>query len=314
MNNLLIRPFQPADSVSTCELFRRVYGDHYVSPDVYMPQMIYQHNLQERWHSLVAVTGDRVVGHAALCRQGDASQDAELALVAVDPDLQGRQIASRLGQQLLAGSQALGLARLSIKQVTSHPFSQRLSERLGFHDVGLLPDFVPSPFATDQAETIVIGCQRVSGGLQPLPQLQWPATCQWLMAPLAAQFGTRLDEEPAGIQPLRISHLPGRIDIVAERVDACLVGHLQRLPVHWSLSVRLGLGRHFGTDHRLLMTAGFFFTGIMPSDTAQGWQALFHRVAEPRQLHLRSPSMQRLHDEWQAHAQAWKTTQASSAA
>jgi predicted N-acetyltransferase YhbS len=97
MNNLLIRPFQPADSVSTCELFRRVYGDHYVSPDVYMPQMICQHNLQERWHSLVAVTGDRVVGHAALCRHAKASLDAELALIAVDPDLQGRHIASRPG-------------------------------------------------------------------------------------------------------------------------------------------------------------------------------------------------------------------------
>lgn len=314
MNNPVIRRFQPADSVSTCELFRRVYGDHYVSPDVYMPQMISQHNLQGRWHSLVAVTGDRVVGHAALCRQADANHDAELALVAVDPDLQGRQIASRLGQQLLDVCQALGLARLSIKQVTSHPFSQRLSQRLVFHDVGLLPDFVPSPFASDEAETIVIGCQLVSGGLQPLPQIQWPVSCQWLMGPLASRFGTRHDDSPPAIQPLRISHLPGRIDIVAERVDACLVRQLQGLPVHWPLSVRLGLGRHFATDHRLLMTAGFFFTGIMPTDTAQGWQALFHRLAEPRQLHLQSASMQRLHDEWQAHAQAWKTTQASSAA
>jgi len=62
------------------------------------------------------------------------------------------------------------------------------------------------------------------------------------------------------------------------------------------------------------MTAVVFFTGLMPTDTAQGWQALFHRVAEPPQLDLQSASMQRLHDEWQAHAQAWKTTQASSAA
>lgn len=62
------------------------------------------------------------------------------------------------------------------------------------------------------------------------------------------------------------------------------------------------------------MTAEVFFTGLMPTDTAQGWQALFHRVAEPPQLDLQSASMQRLRDEWQAHAQAWKTTQASSAA
>jgi hypothetical protein len=76
----------------------------------------------------------------------------------------------------------------------------------------------------------------------------------------------------------------------------------------------------YGTAARTLcatelrVTAEVFFTGIMPTDTARGWQPLFHRVAEPRQLDLQSASMQRLHNEWQAHAQAWKTTQASSAA
>lgn len=314
MSDLVIRPFRSTDSVSICELFRRVYGDHYVSPDVYMPQVIGQHNLLGRWHSWVAVTGDRVVGHAALCRHGPVTQDAELALVVVDPELQGRQIATRLGRQLVDGSRELGLARLSIKQVTSHSYSQRLAQRLGFHNVGLLPDYVPSPFATDQSETIVIGCQVVSGHLRPLSERQWPAPYQWLMAPLASQFGTRTDESPAGVQPLRINHLPGRIDIVATRVNAGLVEQLRRLPVHWPLSVRLGLGRHFTTDCRLLMTAGFFFTGIMPIDTAQAWQALFHRVTQPSTLNLYAAPMQRLHDDWQARAQAWKDTQASSAA
>ncbi|WP_434577077.1 GNAT family N-acetyltransferase [Pseudomonas sp. Z5-35] len=314
MSRVVIRPFSATDSAGTCELFRRVYGDHYVSPDVYMPQMISQHNLQGRWQSLVAVIGDHVVGHAALCRQQPASQDAELALVAVDPNLQGAQIATRLGEQLLNRRQALGLARLSIKQVTSHRYSQRLAQRLGFHDTGLLPDFVPSPFATGRAETIVIGCQVSGGNDRPLPHLQWPAQYQWLMDPLASQFGTTLDETPTAIQPLRVSHLPGRIDIVAERMDACLVGQLRHLPAHWPLSVRLGLGRHFCTDYRLLMAAGFFFTGIMPNESTQRWQALFHRIAQVRRLTLDSAPMQRLHDELQAHAQAWKNTQASSAA
>ncbi|WP_434563868.1 GNAT family N-acetyltransferase [Pseudomonas sp. R1-6] len=314
MSLLVFRPFQATDSAGTCELFRRVYGDHYVSPDVYMPQMICQHNLKGRWHSQVAVVDGRVVGHAALCRQGHATQDAELALVAVDPELQGRQIASRLGQQLLDGCRQLGLARLSIKQVTSHPYSQRLSQRLGFHDVGLLPDFVPSPFATDQAETIVIGCQVIGDHPRPLPRLQWPAPHQWLMGALETRFGTTLVDRPQGIHPLRLSHLPGRIEIVADRVDTCLVGQLRRLPAHWPLSVRIGLGRHFCADHQLLLAAGFFFTGMMPTDAGQGWQALFHRVAHPRRLSLHSAPMQRLHDELQAHAQTWKNAQAHSAA
>ncbi|MBC3372547.1 GNAT family N-acetyltransferase [Pseudomonas sp. SWRI92] len=314
MNQTLIRPFRPTDSASACELFRQVYGDHYVSPDVYMPHMICQHNQQKRWQSLVAVIGDRVVGHAALCRPAGSAEEAELALVAVEPGLQGGQIATRLGQQLVDRCPDLGLTRLSIKQVTSHPYSQQLAQRLGFHDTGLLPDYVPSPFATGQAETIVVGCQTISSAHRPLPSIQWPSQHRWLLEPLAVQFGTTHDKPPAGIHPLQLRHLPGRVDVVAERMDACLVGQLRRLPIHWPLSVRLGLGEHFGTDYRLLMGAGLIFAGIIPAESAPGWQALFHRVAQARQLTLHSTPMQRLHDELQAHALAWRNAQASSAA
>lgn len=97
MSALVIRPFRPIDGVGISELFRRVYGDHYVSPDVYVPQMICQHNLLQHWHSVVALVGEHIVGHAALCRQAIRREDGELALIAVDPTVQGGQIATRLG-------------------------------------------------------------------------------------------------------------------------------------------------------------------------------------------------------------------------
>lgn len=314
MSALVIRPFTPTDSVGTSELFRRVYGDHYVSPDVYVPQMICQHNLQQHWHSVVALMGEHIVGHAALCRQATSREDGELALMVVDPAVQGGQIATRLGQQLLDRCHDLGLVRLSIKQVTSHCYSQRLAQRLGFHDTGLLPDYVPSPFATDQAETIVVGCQVISGYQCPLPHLQWPSALRWLLEPLASQFGTTLDDTPESVQPLQIRQLSGRIDIVAGRMDRRLAGQLRRLPAHWPLSVRLRLRRQFADDHRRLVAAGFIFTGVMPAEGDLGWQALFHRGALARRLSLHSEPMQRLHDKLHVHAQAWKDAQASSAA
>ncbi|UZE26324.1 GNAT family N-acetyltransferase [Pseudomonas sp. B21-056] len=314
MSAVVIRAFRPTDALGTSELFRRVYGDHYVSPDVYVPHMICQHHQHRQWFSMVAVLEDRVVGHAALCRPAANRDDAELALVAVDPALQGSQIATRLGRQLLERCEDLGLVRLSIKQVTSHRYSQRLAQRLGFHDTGLMPDHVPSPFATAQAETIVVGCQLIGDHHRPLPQVQWPAACQWLMAPLVAHFGTTFDDAPTPTQPLQISSLPGRIDVVAGQMSRHLARQLQRLPAQWSISVRLGLRRQFPDDYRRLMAAGFIFTGMLPLEGELNWQALFHRGAQARQLDLHAGPMQRLHDELQAHTRNWRGTRVSSAA
>ncbi|MGF6330423.1 hypothetical protein ABH909_003301 [Pseudomonas sp. BS3782 TE3695] len=49
-------------------LFQEVYGDIYAQPDVYLPNMISQHNAEGRWQSILAMDGARVLGHAALCR------------------------------------------------------------------------------------------------------------------------------------------------------------------------------------------------------------------------------------------------------
>ncbi|MCQ6259341.1 GNAT family N-acetyltransferase [Pseudomonas sp. Q11] len=314
MSGVVIRPFRPTDGVGASELFRRVYGDRYVSPDVYLPHMIGQHNLLNRWHSMVAVVNDRVVGHAALCQQPAEGEDAELALIAVDPAVQGGQIATRLAQRLLDSCQDLGLARLSIKQVTSHFYSQRLAQRLGFHDTGLLPDHVPSPFATVHAETIVVGSQVISDNHRPLPHLQWPAACQWLMQPLASLFGTSPDVPLPSAQPFQIRQLPGRVDIVAGHIGLRLAGQLLRLPAHWSLSVRLGLRQQFADDYQRLIDAGFTFTGIMPAEGNPGWQALFHRGALDHPLTLHSEPMQRLHEHVQAQAHIWRCAGAGSAA
>ena len=66
--SIAIRDFQADDAAGVSALFRAIYGEHYVYPDVYLPSMIRRHNTAGRWHSAVAVSGGRVLGHAALWR------------------------------------------------------------------------------------------------------------------------------------------------------------------------------------------------------------------------------------------------------
>lgn len=82
MSHLIFRRYRPSDARAVSQLFREVYGDHYVQPDVYLPHMISQHTAEGRWKSMLAVDDVRVLGHAALCHES-SPQSAELALSVV---------------------------------------------------------------------------------------------------------------------------------------------------------------------------------------------------------------------------------------
>ena len=47
MTPLIIRAYRPSDANAVSRLFQEVYGDHYAQPDVYLPNMINQHNAEE---------------------------------------------------------------------------------------------------------------------------------------------------------------------------------------------------------------------------------------------------------------------------
>ena len=85
MPNIVYRRYEPGDARAVSQLFRVVYGDHYVQPDVYMPSIISQHNADGCWISMLAVDGERVLGHAALCNDTRADTP-ELALSVQVPD------------------------------------------------------------------------------------------------------------------------------------------------------------------------------------------------------------------------------------
>ncbi len=141
-----IRVFQRQDGEGISALFRTVYGDRYVYPDIYMPSLIGWRNARDEWHSAIAEQNGIIIGHAALWRHHADKQTAELAMFAVHPAFRNRGVATQLGEYLRLAASRLGLGTLTIKMVSSHPHSQRLAQRLGFYSTGLLRDYVPPPF------------------------------------------------------------------------------------------------------------------------------------------------------------------------
>ncbi|MBD9561969.1 GNAT family N-acetyltransferase [Pseudomonas sp. PDM09] len=303
MTRLILRPYRPCDADAVSRLFREVYGDLYAQPDVYLPNMISQHNAEGRWQSILAMDGARVLGHAALCRDSP-SNTAELALTVVHPVAQGQHIATRLGRELLMLSGSLGIRSVSIKQVTHHPYTQRMAENIGFHSTGLLPDYVPSPFGESLPETIVMGSHMIEGHTRPLPDIPWPESCRAFMQHLCSVFGTCQDKASRPAMPLQIKQHQHRYDIVIQHLNKDLLEQLWQLPRHWLISARVGLSRHFARNLRNLSTLGFAFTGLMPAPGDNGWFALFHRGVRSRSLNLHCARMQQLHDELQQNTNA----------
>jgi N-acetylglutamate synthase-like GNAT family acetyltransferase len=298
MESVTLRNYRNSDAKAVSRLFRKIYGDLYAQAHVYLPCMIDRNHAQGRWHSLVAVTGNDVVGHATLIRAKD-SRLAELALSVVDPQTRGQSIATRLGRQLLIHAQALGLRGVTIKQVTCHPYTQRMAGRLGFHNTGWLPDGVPSPHDASARESLVIGYLPIDGNRRPLPALAWPDSCRDFMLQMCSVFGTQEKAAPWVGEPVHLEQRWDRYEGTFRALDGCLLKQLQELPAHWLISIRLRLAQGFDSAWHALTTAGFMFTGLAPDERGAGWLALFHRGAKPPSLTLICPHMQRLHDDLQ---------------
>ncbi|EJM25502.1 GNAT family N-acetyltransferase [Pseudomonas sp. GM25] len=298
MDAITLRGYRTSDAPAVSHLFRKIYGDHYAQPHVYLPRMISQNHADRRWHSLVAVANGQVAGHSALILDKGSSL-AELALSVVDPQIRGQNVATQMGRHLLIHAQALGYQGVTIKQMTHHPYTQKMAAGLGFHNTGVLPDHAPSPFGGAVTESLVLGYAPGDGYQRPLPALTWPNECREFMQQMCDMFGTRVNVSPWVGAPAQLEQRWGRYDGVFNEVDDSLLKQLQQLPDHWLISIRLRLAQGFDNAWRRLSAMGFVFSGLAPDERGAGWLALFHRGFQPKSLILHCPQMQRLHDDMQ---------------
>ncbi|WGG52635.1 GNAT family N-acetyltransferase [Rugamonas sp. DEMB1] len=287
-----IRDFAPSDAANVSALFRAVYGDRYVYPDVYLPSMIHHNNEQQLWQSSVACVDGAIVGHAVLWRHPDTPDCAELALNVVHPSARGLGIATILGRHLcqLAGKQ--GLRCVTIKQVSSHGQSQRLAQTLGFHTVGLLLDYVASPFASTGRESIVLGCLPLQAS--PLPALSWPPACRDWIAPMERHFGTQPAVPAAQGPAIVVASQEQRIEVSLNQPSAAHLSEVARMPTGRLIYVKLALDRRAPAAMQELHRAGFAYAGVAPR-FGRGWYGLMQRGYEEQELELCCPVSRALH-------------------
>ncbi|KZE86644.1 GNAT family N-acetyltransferase [Chromobacterium subtsugae] len=269
------RDYQAGDAAAVSALFRAVYGDHYVYPDVYLPSQIEQRNASGQWHSAVALLDGRLAGHATLWLDPARPGQAELALNVVHPDARGRGVASLLGRHLRAAAGSLGCGLLTIKQVCSHPQSQYLAQTLGFHTSALMLDYVDSPFGKPEPESIVLGCLPLRP--RPLPELAWPAEWEEWLRPLRQAFGPGAPAAaPTRLPGLSLARHGQRLEVVVPQPSAARLAEIAALPAGQLIYLKLAPSADALALRPRLAEAGFRFGGLLP-DAGGGWLLLFLR-------------------------------------
>lgn len=283
-----IRDFQRQDSEAISALFRTVYGERYVYPDIYMPSMISWHNAQGHWHSAIAEQNGTIIGHAALWQHDTDKEAAELAMFAVHPVIRNRGVATQLGKHLLLIANKLGLGTLTIKMVSSHQHSQRLAKTLGFHSTALLRDYVPSPFQSGQRESIILGVLPLQPRPVPLAVDDSRHDC-WINL-LKEKFGTA-HIPPARetiAAPVEISICDDRVDVTINKSISQTVNEISRLPDCKLIHIRVPIDGSLMSLRQRLWQGGYTDMGLAPS--AEGrWFWLLQRGYRSQQLELSCP-------------------------
>jgi GNAT superfamily N-acetyltransferase len=289
-----VRDYRVSDAESVSALFRAVYGEHYVYPDVYLPSRIHAHNVSGQWRSAVAVRDGRLLGHATLWREAAQPGLAELALNVVHPDARGQRIASRIARHLHAAADQLGVGMMTIKQVCSHPRSQHVAQALGFHSTALLIDYVESPFGQAERESIVVGCLPMRAW--PLPRLDWPAPWREWLDGLRAVFGEAPPAPaPGGAgAPFTLTRDAGRVVLETSRASDAQMAEIAALPARALLDLILPATAENLAHAPALMRGGFRFGGLLPA-AHDGWRLLWLRGRKLRQLQLCDRQGERLY-------------------
>ncbi|PHM74039.1 GNAT family N-acetyltransferase [Xenorhabdus kozodoii] len=285
-----IRSYQPGYDKKISQLFREIYGDSYVYPDIYLPKLINDNQTTKRWYSALAFHQGRLIGHAALVKESEQKNQAELALIAVYPDFQGYGVAKSLGSYLCGYAKEQGYNLLTMKQVCSHPKSQYIARNLGFYSTALMLDYVDSPFGLPDPESIVQGILPLKS--LPLPKLDWPQSWQDWVAQLSQYVGGISPNAPSGYRrsippkPFTMKKSGRRLEITLYEVHPNFLSEIIDLPPGQLIYLKLPACEEALGLYSWLKKGGFRFAGLCP-DTHDGWFLLWLRGYQltPYQFH-----------------------------
>ncbi|AOM41852.1 GNAT family N-acetyltransferase [Xenorhabdus hominickii] len=306
--DIQIRNYQSGDDKKISQLFREVYGDTYVYPDIYLPRLIDDYQITGRWYSALAFHQGQLIGHASLVKDTEQQNHAELALIAVYPDFQGKGVAKSLGSYLCHYAKEQSYNLLTIKQVCSHPKSQFIARNLGFHSTALMLDYVESPFGLPEPESIVQGILPLKS--LPLPKLNWPQPWRNWVAQISQYVGeASRSEQPichkttchqaichqlSPPQPFTIKKYGRRLEIILNEIPAGFLSEVIDFPAGQLIYLKLPACEEALGLYSQLKKGGFRFAGLCP-DSYDGWFLLWLRGYQLTQYQFYDSGTQNLY-------------------
>jgi len=157
-SDLIFRTMKPEDAEGLCHCIRTCYGDTYPAEEFYDPEKIRALLRQGLLHSQIAITREgQVVGHLGTMleeRNEDLTADSITGIV--DPAYRGHDVVFRLGVNMVAVYQELGLIGVQLYAVTVHIITQKQIHSAGGIETGMLLAHFP-------AGTDIIGFNHVYG-------------------------------------------------------------------------------------------------------------------------------------------------------
>lgn len=209
-----IRPFQGQDAEAVCRCIWRTYGYSYSVQDaVYLPDRLQAFNQDGRMRSLVALNQeDEVIGHMAFERSHIGDTLATAGVAAVEPAYRSQGIASRMAPMLLEQARQDGILSMHCYAVTSHPYSQRLVDHLGFSSCCVVLGaslfcFEGIPTESNQRESLVGYFQALSpAALELSGPLYAPNRHRAMLESICCHLKLKAHFE---IPPTRLELMPG---------------------------------------------------------------------------------------------------------
>ncbi len=283
-----IRPIEPSEVYDVSRLFYRTYGYTYGVDTIYYPEKLAQSHADGTITSVVTVGEDgRLVGHAALVRDGREDRIAELAMAVVEPSYRGHGCQNLMTLRLVEEAKKEGLAGIYSKAVTNHMYAQKAGEKAGFKRCALVAGVIPADriykgmdAALTQRGSVVFGYKAVGdpGNIMVFAPSKHSAIIQKTYGALGIDRvfaeGPRkeqeADEEPGDV---RVAVIPG---FNRGTIEVKKYGKHTAVQVHTILKmlcyqkvdqITLYLNSHDPAICGLIDTfenMGFFYAGILP--------------------------------------------------
>lgn len=151
--NYTFRAFQPGDAIQISQCAYRTYGYTYEKEDLYYPERLVRLHASRELLSTVALDeAGQLVGYVALSRPG-LGEIAEACQAIVSPAHRGRSLLGKMSVLLAGEAARAGLKGLYSEPATTHVFSQRPLEQMGFRFCGVTLGCIPRSRFYKQIQT-----------------------------------------------------------------------------------------------------------------------------------------------------------------